>query len=148
MSGNAFIDTNVFVYAFQSNDERKRAVARGLLEERLKGRAIVISTQILSEVYATMSRYRVPHESIKPYIYGLIERANVVGIDLPAIVSCLDLKERYGFSYWDSLVLSAALSAKCGILYSEDFQDGQVIEASLTVVNPFADRSVDQRDAD
>jgi len=48
------------------------------------------------------------------------------------------MKEKYGYSWWDSLVLSAALGNGCSILYSEDLQHKQIIENSLEIVNPFA----------
>jgi predicted nucleic acid-binding protein len=44
---------------------------------------------------------------------------------------------KYRFSYWDSLILAAALESTCSFVYSEDLQDGQRIENRLTVINPF-----------
>jgi len=48
-----------------------------------------------------------------------------------------DLRLKYKFSYWDSLIIASALESGCGILYTEDMQDGQVIEDRLRIVNPF-----------
>jgi predicted nucleic acid-binding protein len=53
---------------------------------------------------------------------------------------CLSLKTRYQYSYWDSLILASALESRCQIVYSEDMQDGQQIEHTLTIQNPFKSR--------
>lgn len=54
-----------------------------------------------------------------------------------AFKRCLALKKRYGYSYWDSLILASALESECSVVYSEDMQDGQSIEQTLTIKNPF-----------
>lgn len=53
------------------------------------------------------------------------------------IVKAIDLVEQRHFSYWDSLIISAALRTNCNILYTEDLQNGQVIDNKLTISNPF-----------
>jgi predicted nucleic acid-binding protein len=47
------------------------------------------------------------------------------------------ISERYQFSFWDSLIVAAALEAQCSILYTEDLQDGQIIDGILEIKNPF-----------
>ena len=49
----------------------------------------------------------------------------------------MDIKKRYRFSYWDSLIIASALENNCSILYSEDMQHSQVIEDNLKIINPF-----------
>ncbi len=62
---------------------------------------------------------------------------NLSLIDFQIIIRGLALKKRYGYSYWDTLILASALECDCSIVYSEDMQDGQRIEQTLTIVNPF-----------
>ena len=50
--------------------------------------------------------------------------------------NAIRIKAQYGLSFWDSLIIASALEAGCTILYSEDMQDGQIIEKSLTIKNP------------
>ena len=50
----------------------------------------------------------------------------------------MEISIRYNFYYWDSLIVASALENNCSILYTEDMQDGQVIEESLKIVNPFS----------
>ena len=68
----------------------------------------------------------------------IIEGANVCDTTLSTITQCIHLKERYGYSWWDSLLLSSALETHCTTVYSEDMQNGQVIEKSLRIINPLA----------
>ncbi|HNM06920.1 MAG TPA: PIN domain-containing protein, partial [Leptospiraceae bacterium] len=60
----------------------------------------------------------------------------VVPITLNTSVKVWEIKERYKFSFWDSLIISSALENNCKILYSEDMQNGQVIMDQLTIKNP------------
>ena len=62
---------------------------------------------------------------------------NVASISKDTMLVSFAIKNRYSFSYWDSLILSSALENGCNIIYSEDMQDGQLIDGVLRVVNPF-----------
>lgn len=62
----------------------------------------------------------------------------MVTVDSAVIVEAMRIETRYGFSWWDSLIIAAALRANCDMLYTEDMQHGQVIDGRLTLVNPFA----------
>lgn len=67
----------------------------------------------------------------------LLAQINVVITDEAVQTDASQLRERYSFSHWDSLIISAALLAGTSILYSEDMQDGLVVNGQLTIVNPF-----------
>ena len=84
-----------------------------------------------------MSKNKVTHKEILRYISEIIRCANVTSVSLSTVESCLKLKERYEYSYWDSLLLAAALDSGCNVLYSEDMQHSQVIDKRLTIINPF-----------
>ena len=137
MSVNIFVDTNIFVYAHISDDKAKHAMAVELLRIRLLGKKIVVSTQVLSEFYSAMSKYKRSHEEISAFLADIIRNANVTSISLVTFEFCLKLKGRYGYSFWDSLILAAAIRNDCAILYSEDMQHGHVIEGILTIQDPF-----------
>ena len=53
------------------------------------------------------------------------------------ICKAVELKESYGYSYYDSLMLASALESDCDIILTEDMQDGQIIENRLKIINPF-----------
>jgi predicted nucleic acid-binding protein len=135
MNDNVFIDTNIWVYAYTDDDKEKHRTILQLLEV-LSDQNIIISPQILSEFYSVMNKYKIPHVSIIQKMEDIIDTANVCDLTLLTITNCIHLKERYGYSWWDALLLSSALESNCMTVYSEDMQDGQVIESSLKIVNP------------
>ena len=62
-------------------------------------------------------------------------RVELIGV--PTIHRALDVRQRYGFSWYDSLIVATAILANCETLFSEDLQSGQVIDGCLRVENPF-----------
>jgi predicted nucleic acid-binding protein len=137
MSDKVFVDTNIFVYAYTDDDAHKHDAARVLLYEKLKQANITVSAQVLSEFYSGMRKNKKTHTEIKAAIYEIIDSTSVAGLSLLTVESCLLLKEKYLYSWWDSLILASALETDCDTVYSEDMQDGQLIEDRLTIRNPF-----------
>lgn len=133
MSGKAFIDTNVFIYAAIKNDERS---ARA--EELLSAEGM-ISVQVLNE-FASIARrrFQMPWDELRVALQWIrILCPHPVPLTVDIHEQAIGISEGYGYSFYDSLILAAALEAGCSTLYSEDMQDGQVIEGKLTVRNPF-----------
>ena len=137
MKGEIFVDTNVFIYAYSDDDMIKHKKAENLLRKDLAESSITISVQILSEFYSVMAKSKLPHSEIAYYVKEIAKQTYVKSITIETIELCLRIKEKYHFSWWDSLVLSTALESNCSILYSEDLQHGQIIENSLKIMNPF-----------
>jgi predicted nucleic acid-binding protein len=133
MSGEAFFDTNILVYAIAENDPRA-VRAEALLEA-----GGVVSVQVLNEFVSVARRkMRMPWKDVS-------EALDVIRVLCPSPVpvtiaiheSALQIAENRGYEIYDALVLAAAVQAGCTALYSEDFQDGQVIDGKLTIRNPF-----------
>lgn len=139
MNDRIFIDTNVLIYAFLENEPDKHERAVDLLSDVI-GKDVFVSTQVLSEIYAGLARNGIDHAEIERYLLELEENMNVPSITFETIKRCLSLKTRYQYSYWDSLILASALESRCQIVYSEDMQDGQQIEQTLIIQNPFKSR--------
>ena len=137
MTDKIFIDTNIFVYAYTADDKNKNEIACNLLRENVVKNNIFISTQIINEFYSVMTKYKHSHGQIEYYVKEITEQTIVSSLDLKKIERCFRVKEKYGYSWWDSLVLTSALEDGCSILYSEDLQNGQIIENWLKIVNPF-----------
>jgi predicted nucleic acid-binding protein len=137
MKDNVFIDTNIWVYANLDDDKKKHVRAQSLLDEKLHGKYIIVSTQILSEFYSAMTKNRITHDEISKKIFEIVQNVYVAPTGLADIERTLALKEKYGYSWWDSLLLASSLEAECEILYSEDMQNGQIIEKVLVIRNPF-----------
>ena len=132
MSDKVFFDTTVLVYAF-AQDDRKTSVA----EELLSGGGLV-SVHILNEFVAVARRklgmsWMETSDAVAA-IRSLCGPPVAITIDLHE--EALRIAQRYQYHIYDSLVLAAAVQAKCAILYSEDMHHGQKI-GSLTIRNPF-----------
>ena len=134
-----FADTNVLLYAVSNtpDESSKATVARDVLDRT----DIVVSTQVLQEFYVQATRPSRSHPLTHEQAAGLVEafsRFTVQDITLPIVRSSLELKARYGFSYWDCAIVEAARAAGCAVVLSEDMSDGQDLDG-VRIVNPFAD---------
>lgn len=128
-----FADTNIVVYAFAAEAD-KLCIAEDIVKA-----APVISTQVVNEFHNVARRkLGLDLETRHRVATDLLQSCRVVSVDRMIALDAMRIEAIYGFSYWDSLILSAALSAGCDVLYTEDMQDGQVIDGRLTVKNPFA----------
>lgn len=135
MSDKSFIDTNIWVYAhLQEANNRKCNAALELLETLP---FLVSSTQVLNEYYSVMLKNKIADNVIQDNTEIIIAITDIPIIQIMTIRLSHKIKLKYGFSYWDSLILASALEADCQRLYSEDMQHNQVIEGSLMIVNPF-----------
>ncbi|HNM04539.1 MAG TPA: PIN domain-containing protein, partial [Leptospiraceae bacterium] len=98
---------------------------------------LVVSAQILNEIYVNLLKHKVAEKNIISSINSIVDSCNqLVSIDLKLLQVGWELKQTYKLSYWDSLVAAAAFLSDCKILYSEDMQDGLVINKKLKIKNP------------
>jgi predicted nucleic acid-binding protein len=99
-----------------------------------------ISLQVLNECSNVLNRKRQwSAEEVAKTLGHLLAFVRVEPTDVATVRSAWKLQARYRFSYYDSLIISAALAAGCSTLYSEDMQHGQVIEGRLTIIDPFSE---------
>jgi len=133
----AFFDTNVVVYAFTKNDPRTE------IAEALLARGGVVGVQTLNEFVAVAVR------KLAMSWQEVLQSLRAIRVLCPEPVpltvrthdAALRIAERYGYHIYDSLVIAAAMEARCGTLFSEDMKHGQVIDG-LTICNPFGKVSV------
>ena len=130
-----FLDSNIWLYAFnKSQDARKHAVANQLL--RAKG--FTISTQVINEVCRNLiKKASFSDAQIENVVNAFYKRCEVICFDQTILLNAVSVREQYQISSWDSLIVASALKADADFLYSEDMQDGLLINEKLTVVNPF-----------
>ncbi len=127
-----FADTNVIIYSV-SDDNDKRLQALKIIAQKP-----VISTQVLTETANTLLRkLKFVSQDIHTILVRLIAECDVVAVQPETILSAIMIAERYRFSFYDSLIIATALKENCTTLYSEDMQDGQLIENKLLIINPF-----------
>jgi predicted nucleic acid-binding protein len=137
MIDKCFIDTNILVYGYIDKEADKHKAALKLFEH-LGNIPVFISTQVLSEFYSVLSKNRIDGGLIKKHIFDIAEKTNIAVITFETITLCLELKEKYGFSYWDSLILATAIESGCKILYTEDLKHNQVINNCIKIINPIS----------
>ncbi len=137
MTYRAFFDTNVLAYEFDRSDPRKRTLAEKLLDEwRPLGR-LIISTQILQELYVVLTRKMGIEAEDAEGIIRRYARLEVIIIDPELIFEGIRISRKYKISFWDALVVGAAKKGVCKVLFTEDLSHGSKIEG-LEIVNPFS----------
>jgi predicted nucleic acid-binding protein len=138
MKERIFLDTNVLVYLYDKDAPEKRARSLSVLERSRESFRLVISTQVLQEFYVTVSRKLLKHLSEEEILLAThkLQGFPTVQINVPIIFDAIDLGRRFQLSFWDALIIQAALVAGCTRLLTEDLQHGLRI-GDLTVENPF-----------
>ena len=138
MADKFFVDTNILVYAYDRSAGRKHQKSRALVEELWRSGSGVVSTQVLQELAANLRRKCSPplgpdetRQLIQDYLAW-----EVVVNGPESTLEALDLEARYKISFWDALVLHAAVTAGAATLYSEDLSHRQRY-GSVQVLNPF-----------
>jgi predicted nucleic acid-binding protein len=133
MSDRAFFDTNVLVYIVGQKDQRTAKA------EALVANGGVVSVQVLNELASVSHRkLGMSWEEIGGALAAIRDLCpSPIPLTLDTHGAGLRIAAKYGFHFYDALIAAAALEAQCTTLYSEDFQDGQLLEGRLTVRNPF-----------
>jgi predicted nucleic acid-binding protein len=138
----SFFDTNVLLYMYDDNEPRKKELALRTFERAIETNLAVLSTQVLQEFYVNVTRKLatpLAPERAAARVRDLA-RLPLVRVDEAMILSAIERHRRMSFSFWDALILEAALKGGADLLLSEDLQHGQNIEG-LRVENPFLEAS-------
>lgn len=132
-----FLDSNVLLYAYSKapRDARKARVAREWLAREDWG----VSVQVLQEFYVNVLRspHDLGHDDAVAMVDEIADSRPVSAVDLPLLRQALQVKARYGISYWDAAVIAAARRLGATLLVSEDLSHGQDY-GGVRVLNPFA----------
>jgi predicted nucleic acid-binding protein len=137
MNVRSFLDTNVLVYTDDGAALRKQETALDLVEAAGIGGWGVVSTQVLQEYFVVATRKLGVSADIARAKVEIFGRLNVATIDMSTILGAIDIHRLHGVSFWDGLIIQAARSAGCRVLYTEDLQQGRRFNG-LEVVNPFS----------
>lgn len=134
----AFVDTNVLVYALAGDDARRTPIAQELLTRLMSSQTLNTSTQVLQELYVTLTRKikkPITGEQAMRYLDRLAAWP-VAALDYSAVRNAVTLSTAHQISFWDALVVVAASRSGSTRLYTEDLQDGQVL-LGVEIANPF-----------
>lgn len=139
MTGKVFVDTNVLIYAHDLDAGSKHTIAAAILKDLWSTRLGMLSTQVLQEFYVNVSR-KIP-SPLSPAIAREIVRSYcawpVQVLEPEMILRASEIEERHRLSFWDALIVTAALAGHAGKILSEDLQSGKMIDGIL-IENPFA----------
>lgn len=134
MKDNVFLDSNIIVYSYSNSELHKQDIARKLIT----GNSSFISTQVLQELCNIVTRkFRFTYQQATVAIKECCQNNNLHINTANTVLKACEIANSYAFSFYDSMIIASALESNCSILYSEDLQDGQLIEKKLIVKNPF-----------
>jgi len=138
MNDKVFFDTNILVYLYDKSEAKKGVIARQLIQEYGANGSMVLSTQVLQEFYVTVTKMgqRMLTKEAASEIVNDLSEFPLIQVNKSIIVRAMKRHQTKMFSFWDSLIVEAALQAGCSTLLTEDMQDGLVIDA-MTIQNPF-----------
>ena len=135
----SFVDTNVLVYAFDKSSTPKKRAAQRLMNELMDEDRLRVSTQVLQELFVTLTR-KVNQRCSSAEALMVLEDLTawpLMVVDYAAIRAAIGLADQAKLSFWDALVVVAAARSGAAVLYSEDLNDGQEI-LGVRIRNPFA----------
>ena len=133
MSDRFFLDSNICIYAFDIDHEKKEKALNLIINNRA-----TVSTQVLMEIAnVAIKKLKFKQEKIQLSIDYITTCCMLHIIELPTIKLALQINRNYQYSLYDALIIAAALESNCSVLYSEDMQHGHFIDKSLKIVNPF-----------
>ncbi len=138
MPDRVFVDTNVLIYAHDLDAGDKHAVASAILRDLWSSRLGILSTQVLQEFYVNVTQ-RIPsplsrapaRQIVRSYFVWQVE---VLAPDM--ILRASDIEERHQLSFWEALIVAAALEGGARKLLTEDLNPGQTLEG-MVIENPF-----------
>jgi len=134
MNDNVFIDTNILVYLYSEDEPEKQFVAFDIFE-RVR---CMTSTQTLNEFCSVcLRKLAMSVNEVSQAVREIVENCELCYVDMRTIQKALSLKNKYGYTYYDCLILASAILNDCKTVYSEDMQHDQLIEEKLKIVNPF-----------
>lgn len=133
----SFFDTNVLIYSVDTNDAGKYDLAADLVEEHLVRENGAISVQVLREFYSASRKMVNPlsDEQAREMVY-YFSTFRILSEDVPMVLRAVRRHQEMSLSFWDALIVEAALRSGADRLFTEDMQHGQVIEG-MRIENPF-----------
>lgn len=139
-AGKVFVDTNILIYAYDTSAGDKHLTAARQIAELWKSETGLISTQVLQEFYVNVTRKIAQplNISVARSIIEDMSRWEVVTVEPDTILAAIDLQREHTLSFWDAMIVAAAIAGGSETLLTEDLSHGQTIRG-VTIRNPFRD---------
>jgi len=136
MTNRVFLDSNVWVYFFSDDKNYKAGVVQKFLDDNAIKYVFITSCQIVNEVCNVLKRHGLTEKKIRFVIDEITSICLIQDLSKEISLLASKLREKYSFSFWDSIIVATAKIADCILLVSEDMQDGLVID-QLRIKNIF-----------
>ena len=133
---SCFIDSNIWLYRFIVNPNDPHAIPKQKIATSVTNYPyLIISTQVVNEVCANLIRKaKFDNSQIQELIAELAEGCKILPVALTTVQYAVTLRYQYSLSFWDSLIIASAILGDGKILYSEDMQDGLIINDTLQIM--------------
>ena len=133
-----FLDTNIIIYAYDSTAGEKYKKAKKILADLWVSGLGIVSTQVLQEFFVNVTKKNPNPLNIKlaKEIVADLLKWDVVVNDGESILKSVEIILKYKYSFWDAMIIEAAIKGGAVLLLSEDLSDGQKIKG-VTIKNPF-----------
>lgn len=138
MSDKITLDSNILIYAFADHDDYRKNIAKEIISK-----CNIISIQAANETaYVLLRKFNLPKEQLEQVINFLKEQFIISSLNVNTLDQTLMLCKKYNFSFWDGMMIAAALDNHCSIMYTEDLNHNQLIENRLKIINPFIQTNI------
>ena len=134
---NYFIDTNIFICTIDEFGGEKSKIATTLIKEKSLSNTLTVSFQVVQEFVNACLRKSIPGKAIEKYLKAVIFPSWDIYPSRVLYLKALEIHQQFHFTYYDSMIIAAALEGNCHTVYTEDLQHKQKIE-TLTIIDPFA----------
>jgi predicted nucleic acid-binding protein len=132
-TANFTVDSNILIYAFGSQNEEKKKLAKLILSD-----CKAMSIQTVNEsVFILQKKFNYTMIELGDVIQFFKENFQIRDLGFNILEKGMDIMRNYKYGFWDSMMLASALINNCEVIYSEDMQHNQIIEDKLKIVNPF-----------
>jgi len=140
MAGKVFVDSNIWIYLFLSEQTNKYSIAEEFITKNTDS-SMFISYQVINEVTNQLLRNNFSEIIIRKNVEYMYKICTIHNFSKEILLSASSLREKYRFSFWDSVIVASALNSGCDILATEDMQNGQKIDGMI-ITNIFAPTSL------
>jgi predicted nucleic acid-binding protein len=135
MQNKIFIDSNIWLYLFLQDDNKKYVITEEYLLMNNVNSSFIITYQVINEVTNILLKNSFTESKIREYIEYLLKVCTLQDFTKEILLTASSVREAYSISFWDSIIVGSALFAKCNTLISEDMQDGLIMNNELLIKN-------------
>jgi predicted nucleic acid-binding protein len=137
MRNKIFIDSNIWLYLFLQDDNKKYIITEEYLLMNNLNSTFIVTYQVINEVANILLKNNFTEVKIRENIEYLLKVCTLQNFTKEILLTASFVREKYSISFWDSIIVGSALFAKCDTLVSEDMQNGLVIDNKLLIKNIF-----------